>query len=153
MLIAAELGASHQLGTIPLPVQTDRDILEVGRVAVFAQDAFHPPFYVGSGRHPVGPVPGDVLSNVFDQLNNAQGWLAYEVAGVLVLPSRAAKRASLTDGIVADRQWQAQRNWPAENVEIPRRTEALMAQKPPVQPGGIADPMQEDETSDLDTKK
>jgi hypothetical protein len=138
MLIAAELGASHQLGTIPLFVQehSDRDILEVGRVAVFAQDAFHPPFYVGSGRHPVGPVPGDVLSNVLDQLNNAQGWLAYEVAGVLVLPSRAAKRASLTDEIVADRQWQAQRNWPAENVEIPRRTEALMAQKPPVQPGG-----------------
>jgi hypothetical protein len=65
----------------------------------------------------------------------------------------AVSGGRLKDIILAGRRWQAERNWPAEKAEIQRRAGTLMAQKPQIQPGAIADPIKEDETSDPNTPK
>lgn len=76
---------------------------------------------------------------------------------LLAAETRAMREAvsgrTLKDILLAGRQRQARRNWPAEKAEIQRRADALMAQKPPVQPGVIAHPVKEHETSDIDTPK
>ena len=68
----------------------DRDVREVGRIAVAAEDALDEDTHLGAGAFAVVPVDGRVLAELVDQFmgDDAKRSAAHDLNGLLVLGQR-----------------------------------------------------------------